>query len=154
MIYGDPFKFALQFDVVDAWNIADSEWRNGIFALYVNGARLFALVDPVELRTTFNFFKKTPLNEVKFGSAYIDTKKVFENAYEYFLGGGNDLAEGVVSLTCTAMSDGDLNLYLMKLSCGDRLIWSFDHGETVSEHMLEMGEVASVVDDMPPSLTN
>lgn len=61
MIYGDPFKFALQFDIVDTWNLRGSEWKNGIFALYVDGSRLFALVDPVELLQHLISLSKYPL---------------------------------------------------------------------------------------------
>ncbi|WP_197715391.1 Imm42 family immunity protein [Aquitalea magnusonii] len=31
MIFGEPFYFALQFDVVEAWNSPESIWRNGLF---------------------------------------------------------------------------------------------------------------------------
>ena len=81
MIYGDPFKFALQFDIVDTWNVRGSEWKNGIFALYVDGSRLFALVDPVELRTTFDFFKQIPFAEVglcKFSRTHMSTLRGME----------------------------------------------------------------------------
>lgn len=149
MIYGDPFKFALQFDAVDAWNVRGNEWRNGIFALYVCGGRLFDSVDSIELRTTFDFFKRVSFDRAKLGNSDVIASKIFEDAYEYFAGEGDKLMDGVVSLTCTAMSDVGLHLYLMKASTGERLIWSLDCGVTVSECILDVGEVASVIGGMP-----
>lgn len=153
MIYGDPFKFALQFDVVEAWNEQGSFWKNGLFAIYIGGARLFSLVDAVELRIALGFFKKIPFGKVKFGNADLAAINVFENAHEYFMGDGDELMEGVLCLTCTAMGDEGLNVYLMKSPTGDRLIWSSDGGETVSECLLDKGVVAAVIGGMPPELS-
>jgi Immunity protein 42 len=152
MIYGDPFRFALQFDVVEAWNVQGNEWRNGVFAAYVDGERLFALVDVVELRTTFDFFKRISFEEIKFGSINISAVDVFRNAYKYFLNDGEVLSEGIIDLTCTAMEDSGLNLYLLKTIAGERIIWSWDGGITVSEYRLDAGFFASVIDCMPLTL--
>jgi len=55
MIYGDPFNFALQFDVVETWNTPGDIWKM-FFSLYVNGNKLFDVVDIFELTTTFSLF--------------------------------------------------------------------------------------------------
>ena len=49
MIYGDPFRFALQFDVVESWNEPGDIWKNGLFALYIEGDKVFDVVDSFEL---------------------------------------------------------------------------------------------------------
>ena len=51
MIFGNPDSFALQFDIVDGWNVPGDIWRNGIFSMYLGGGRVFHFVDVVELRT-------------------------------------------------------------------------------------------------------
>ena len=57
--------------------------------------------------------------------------------------------QGVLSLTCSAMSDANVHAYLMKSHSGDRVIWSLDCGVSVSECVLDIGEVANVVRSMP-----
>lgn len=149
MIYGDPFKFALQFDVVEAWNVQGSEWKNGVFALYVGGDRLFSLVDSVELRTTLSFYGNAPISQVGFGKAGCSAKLAFEDAYGYFIGDSNVLSDGVVNLTCTSMADAGVIVYLVKLSSGDRIVWSLDRGVTVSECLLDTGAVAKTISILP-----
>ncbi|WP_442965065.1 Imm42 family immunity protein [Pseudomonas sp. JS3066] len=122
---------------------------NGVFAVYVDGARIFSLVDSVELRTAFEFFKKMPIDGVGFGRSDVAAIKVFENAYKYFVGDGEALIEGVLSLTCTAMGDSGLNVYLMRSPSGDRVIWSLDCGVMVSECVLDTGAFSGVVGDIP-----
>ena len=58
MIFGDPFLFSIQIDIVKEWNAENNYWRNGLISLYLNGSREFSLVDACEIRTNFSFYKK------------------------------------------------------------------------------------------------
>jgi hypothetical protein len=44
MIFGNPDSFALQFDIVDGWNVPGDIWRNGIFSMYLGGGECFILL--------------------------------------------------------------------------------------------------------------
>jgi hypothetical protein len=155
MIYGDPFKFALQFSVVSAWN-NDDVWSNGLFAMYIDGASVFSPVDAIELRTTFSFYKSISFDEADRANSSVSAEELFQNADNYFTGDGEVLLDGVLNLTCTAMGDQRFYVYLMKAANGDRLVWSLDNGSTVVEKVLGQDEIAGVIRRMPsvlPSLT-
>lgn len=145
MIYGDPFKFALQFDVVEEWNSIGSEWRNGLFAMFIDGESIYASIDVVELRTTLGFFKAVPNSPRDCGMPETSASELFQAAHDYFMGDGEERPNGVVSLTCTAMGDVGCCVYLMASASEDRIVWSFDEGLTVSEYVQEAGTVAHVI---------
>lgn len=145
MIYGDPFIFALQFDVVEAWNAPGDTWKNGLFSLYVDGQRLFGNINPVELKTTLGFYSSAPLDELCVNHSSIDAHGLYQNAASYFTGDGTKLIDGLFDMTCTAMEDNECYLYFMKKSEGDLLIWSLDGGMNVSERILPKNTVSDVV---------
>lgn len=145
MIYGDPFLFALQFDVVDAWNTPGDTWKNGLFSLYIDGQRLFGNIDPIELKTTFAFYSNAPLDKICVNDSSIDANHLYQNAESYFTGDGTELIDGLFDMTCTAMGDNACYLYFMKKSEGDFLIWSIDDGRNVSEKILPQNTVSEVL---------
>lgn len=144
MIVGDPFYFALQFDVIDNWNSPDDSWRNGIFSLYINGEKIFGIVDVFELRTILSFYSKAPVDELCVSNTQLDGVAIYRNASEYFWGDGVELEKGLFDLTATAMSDNGCFVYFIKTSVGDRLVWSVD-GLEVKEVYLEIGTISAVI---------
>lgn len=151
MIYGDPFSFALQFDVVEAWNIPGDTWRNGIFSLYIDGERLFHAIEPVELKTTFSFYSNAPLDEICINDLNIDVGSLYKNAESYFTGDGTELIDGLFDMTCTAMGDHACYLYLLKTSKGDRLLWSTDNGKHINEKILPENTISKIVSQLQRS---
>ncbi|EDU7996622.1 hypothetical protein CSM15_005098 [Salmonella enterica subsp. diarizonae] len=148
MIYGDPFIFAFQFDVVESWNTPGDIWRNGMFSLYVEGEKLFDIVDVFELKTTFGFYSKANIHDLNVNDLTIDAKALFKNAWDYFIGDGEVLVDGLFDLTCTPMGDNGCYLYFLKTTNGDRLVWSIDHGRKVNETILPSGTINYVINQL------
>ncbi|WP_168386432.1 immunity 42 family protein [Erwinia amylovora] len=148
MIYGDPFSFALQFEVVSAWNVPGDTWKNGLFSLYIDGKRLFEIIDPVELKTTFSFYANAPLDELCINNLSIDAVSLYRNAESYFTGDGTELIDGLFDMTCTAMEDNACYLYFLKISEGDRLIWSVNNGEHITEKILPKKTISAVISQL------
>ncbi|WET39805.1 immunity 42 family protein [Citrobacter enshiensis] len=148
MIYGDPFIFAFQFDVVESWNTPGDIWRNGMFSLYIEGNKLFDVVDVFELTTTFSFYSKATITDLSVNDLSIDAIALYKNARNYFIGDGEVLIDGLFDLTCTAMGDNGCYLYFLKTSNGDRLVWSTDCGRKVKEAILPRGTVHSVINQL------
>lgn len=148
MIYGDPFYFALQFDVVDAWNTPGDIWRNGLFSLYIDGDKVFDTVDVFELTTTFSFYSKAPVNELSINDLSIEAIALYKNARDYFIGDGEELIDGLFDMTCTAMGDNGCYLYFIKTNSGDRLVWSIDGGSKINEIILPSGTILDVINKL------
>lgn len=145
MIVGDPFFFALQFDVVESWNSNDGFWKNGVFSLYINGERVFGVLDVFELRTILSFYSKVPVDDLRVNDLVVSGKDIYENADSYFLGDGTVLMDGVLDLTCTPMGDSDCHLYFVRTRARDRLVWSVDGGVNINEFFLEAGFMSKFV---------
>ncbi|MCG7366320.1 immunity 42 family protein [Pantoea sp. ACRSH] len=148
MIYGDPFRFALQFDVVENWNEPGDIWKNGLFALYIEGDKVFDVVDSFELRTTFSFYSKMPINEIAINDLDIDKSKLYTNAKDYFLGESEKLIDGLFDMTCIPMEDNRCYLYFMKTNAGDRLVWSTNKSGKVNETVLAPGTILNVINEL------
>ncbi|WP_273759027.1 immunity 42 family protein [Pantoea ananatis] len=145
MIYGDPFHFALQFDVVECWNDPDDIWKNGLFALYIEGKKVFDDVDAFELRTTFSFYSKSPINQLVTNDLDFGADELYNNAKDYFLGGGEKLIDGLFDMTCVPMEDKRCYLYFIKTSVGDRLVWSANTSDQINETVLPSGTILNVI---------
>jgi len=148
MIYGDPFRFALQFDVVESWNEPGNTWKNGLFALYIEGDKVFDVVDSFELRTTFSFYSKAPINELAINDLDVDKNKLYTNAKDYFLGEGGKLIDGLFDMTCVPMEDNRCYLYFMKTNTGDRLVWSTNNSSKINEAVLPSGTIFNVLNEL------
>ncbi len=148
MIFGDPYCFALQFEVVECWNDPDDIWRNGIFTLYVEGKKLFDVVDVFELRTTFSFYSKAPINELFINDLDFSADELYKNAKDYFLGNGEKLIDGLFDMTCIPMEDNRCYLYFIKTSAGDRLVWSTDTSDSINETVLPSGTILNVINKL------
>ncbi|WP_239954922.1 immunity 42 family protein [Pantoea sp. Z09] len=148
MIFGDPYCFALQFEVVECWNDPDDIWRNGIFTLYVEGKKLFDAVDVFELRTTFSFYSKAPINELFINDLDFSADELYKNAKDYFLGNGEKLIDGLFDMTCIPMEDNRCYLYFIKTSAGDRLVWSTDTSDSINETVLPSGTILNVINKL------
>lgn len=151
MIYGDPFTFALQFDVVGSWNAPGDIWKNGMFAIYIDGKRIFSVVDVFELATTLSFYSKSNIEELKENNTLSSASEVFKNAQEYFLGDEEVLIDGLLDLTCTAMEDNCCYLYFLKTSNGDRLVWRSENGGEINNITLPKGNVLNVINQLEQS---
>ncbi|WP_210530785.1 immunity 42 family protein [Pantoea ananatis] len=145
MIYGDPFHFALQFDVVECWNDPDDIWKNGLFTLYIEGKKVFDDVDAFELRTTFSFYSKSPINQLVINDLDFGADELYNNAKDYFLGGGEKLIDGLFDMTCVPMEDKRCYLYFIKTSVGDRLVWSANTSDQINETVLPPGKILNVI---------
>jgi hypothetical protein len=145
MIFGDPFRFAIQIDVVSEWNAPNDIWKNGLFCLYLNGKRLFDAVDAFELKTTMGSYKNADIDKLPINDKNLDSTYLYRNAEEYLSGKQDFPFEGLFDMTCTAMSDNQCYLYFIKTVTGDRFLWSLDNGKSISEVTLPAGTVSDVI---------
>lgn len=145
MIYGEPFDFAIQFDVVDCWTDPDGYWLNGMFCMFVDGRRMVEAVEVTELKVAVNFYAKMELDRVIDGDPEITAENLFKTAHDYFFCGGAHLISSVQDLTCTYLSDFGCFIYFQQLTNSDRLVWSCDFGKTVHEKIMSVGTVINVV---------
>lgn len=148
MIYGDPFYFSLQFDVVAEWSEPDDIWKNGLFSICIEGNILFNAVDVFELTTTFSFYARAPIEYLNVNDDSADANTIYSNAENYFKGDGEMLIDGLFDMTCTPMEDNGFSLYFIKTSVGDRLIWSTDYGNKIHEKILPPGTVHGVINKL------
>lgn len=51
MFFGDPYKFAIQCDIISEWN-DDYFWVNGVFNIYIDGKSIFNELHTSELKFT------------------------------------------------------------------------------------------------------
>lgn len=148
MIYGDPFVFAIRFDIVEAWNDPINFWRNGLFAVFVDGKSLLDIVDVVELKTTVNFYAKMKFDGVVENDSTITAKELFQSAHGHFFEGESLSVENVHDMTCTFLGDHGLFIYFQRVKSADRLVWSCDFGATVYEKLLPLGVVGDVIESI------
>ncbi|WP_239373794.1 immunity 42 family protein [Snodgrassella gandavensis] len=145
MIYGDPFYFALHFDVVPYWNDEEGFWQNGLFYFYIDGKRVFELVDIFELKTIFSFYKNIDISQLSMVDENIHYADLYKNAENYFTGDSEKLIDGLFDLTCTPMGDNGCYVYFCKTLENDKFIWSIDDGKTINQSLLPPRLVESVI---------
>lgn len=148
MICGNPFDFALQFEVVDFWNVPGDVWKNGLFCLYIDGKRVVDVVDVVELKTTISFYANAFIDDLAITNIDINAADLYRNAESYFTGDGNNLIDGLFDLTCTAMEDNGFYLYFVKTGHGDRLIWSNNDGVDINDKILPKNTVRKAIQEL------
>ncbi|KHK63733.1 Imm42 family immunity protein [Pseudomonas frederiksbergensis] len=146
MIYGDPFVFSLQFDVVEEWTDSSCFWKNGLFSMLVDGERLLDCIDVVELRTAVNFYANMQFDWSVTGDATISAAELFRTAHGHFFEGDLAPPKGVQDMTCTVLGDSGLFVYFQKTEQSDRLVWSYDFGKVVYEKLLPVGTIIGVVE--------
>ncbi|WP_434729399.1 Imm42 family immunity protein [Pseudomonas soli] len=147
MIAGDPDRFAVKFQVVDAWNVQGDSWRNGVLYVYAGGVRIFDAVEALELRSALSFFSGIRLPDSTTNVMYED-REVFDNARAYFSGALGDLLPGIADFSATEAEDSGFMRYFKMERDGDRLVWSRDDGHTVEGIKLETGTVAAVIEQL------
>lgn len=123
MIAGDPDRFAVKFQVVDAWNVQGDSWRNGVLYVYAGGVRIFDAVEALELRSALSFFSGIRLPDSTTNVMYED-REVFDNARAYFSGALGDLLPGIADFSATEAEDSGFMRYFKMERDGDRLVWS------------------------------
>lgn len=143
MIVGDPFCFAINYDVVAEWNSVGDLWKNGIFFIYINGQRIGEL-DVVELRTTLSFYKKNHDWKISSEGAGASSRELYEAGFDLFYGEGKDNFYCIYDLTCTAFGDRGTFLFLCKTPNGERLVWSGSEGVNIEEVTLSPGTLKEV----------
>ncbi|MFY3137463.1 Imm42 family immunity protein [Achromobacter xylosoxidans] len=148
MIYGDPFNFAIQYDVVKVWNENENFWKNGLFFIYVGGEKI-GLVDVVELKTTIGFYKRCGGAEVEFYEDNIKFRQIYNAGMSRFYGDDTVVPGSVGDLTCTAFGDCGLFLFYAKTQKSDVLVWGGTGAEDVKGKVFPLGTVASVLQELP-----
>lgn len=148
MIIGDPFNFAIQFDVVKNWNAQGDLWRNGVFRMYLNGGVVFDFLDVVELRTTVGFYSKLPFKLLSPNERFGNARTLFCESNDYFVGDGVSLNSAICDLACTAMGGRECYVYYEACLENDRFIWSVDGGVTVSDALLPLGTLEKVIGEI------
>lgn len=60
MIIGDPFDFAIRFDLVDEWNEIESDgkitWILGVYEIYIDGIKYPSFLTQTEFRINLFYF--------------------------------------------------------------------------------------------------
>lgn len=145
MIYGDPFVFSIQFDVVREWTESDGFWLNGVFCMFVDGRRILESLEVVELKVAVNFYANMEFDSLLNGDPEVSAAEVFKSAHGYFFEGRQSCVQGVQDMTCTFIGDAGLFVYFQKCEVVDRLIWSYDFGSNVHEKLFPVGTIIDVV---------
>lgn len=151
MIYGDPFGFAIQYDVVKAWNENKNFWKNGLFFIYIGGEKI-GLVDVVELKTAISFYRKCGDVEVAYYEENPEFREIYRLGMNCFYGDGNDASGSVIDLTCTAFGDGGLFIFYTKTQASDVLVWGGAGEEDVKGKVFPLGTVTSVLQELPSNI--
>ncbi|HDL5700014.1 TPA: hypothetical protein PXE99_001841 [Mannheimia haemolytica] len=63
MFFGDPYKFAIQCDIIPEWN-DDYFWVNGVFNIYIDGESVFSELYTSELKFTLANITEDILNDI------------------------------------------------------------------------------------------
>ncbi|WP_225774690.1 Imm42 family immunity protein [Pseudomonas sp. Marseille-Q5115] len=147
MIVGDPFNFAVQFDMVEQWN-SDEFWRNGIFSLYINGVRLPNILDVTELRASLACYIKLEDIVASNGLEGIAAEYIYEKTNSYLFGDGTDYIDGVYDLTCTMMADAGCHAYWIGCAESEIFVWSLNGGENIESASLPSGTFYLVASEL------
>lgn len=148
MIYGDPFDFAIQYDVVEVWNENKNFWKNGLFFIYIGGEKI-GLVDVVELKTTIGFYKRCGGVEVEFYADNLEFREIYRAGMNRFYGDDTVVPGSVGDLTCTAFGDRGLFLFYARTQKSDVLVWGDAEAEGVKGKVFPLGTVTSVLQELP-----
>ncbi|WP_037586258.1 Imm42 family immunity protein [Stenoxybacter acetivorans] len=149
MIFGDPYDFALQFQIVENWNNENNFWKNGMFYFYLNGEAIFNKVCVSELRSVYATYFDINLIQVPKNDINISALELFQNADNHFFKTGEDLISGILDLTCTTMRDNGYDIYFLGTSSGDRFVWSSDSGKTINEIFFKKEIFFNTISKMP-----
>ncbi len=148
MIYGDPFDFALQYDIVASWNLDENFWKHGVFFIHIDGQALGG-IDVVELRTTLSFYQKTGNMEFMCIESSLRFREIYELGMSYFYGSEEASFGAVYDLTCTSFGDRGIFVFYAKTTQNDVVVWSEDEGKTVHGKILSLGTVPAVLRELP-----
>lgn len=116
--------------------------------MYLKGNRLFGVVDSFELRTILSFYSNVPISDLIVNDVCISSIDLYKNAENYFTGDSDDHIDGLFDMSCTAMGDNGYYLYFIKMSIGDRLVWSINDGVEIKETILPSGSILEVIHDL------
>lgn len=113
MIVGDPFLFAIQFDIVDEWNEETRDsWTNGLFDIYINGERYPQELSEVELNGDLSFLLSGFHNEMYEISEY-ELSIFKKNALTDELHNQLIFEKKIVDLASSAIADEGVSIYFL-----------------------------------------
>ena len=153
MIVGDPFDFAISWEIVESWNTKASVWENGIFRMYIGDVQLPPKLEVAELKVcigtyagmNFSAFENSLTSQATLNRRldlvrnYIQQKNTKEELALF--------SEGqILNLTCTVMEDQNCWAFLLKKSDKEEsIIWTLDDGDEIHEHTLPLKTVENVI---------
>jgi hypothetical protein len=153
MIFGNPDKFAILFDIVEEWNDDPCIWINGVFFIYVDGIIIPPTLDTFELRTTLAVFNtieadmfygneiQLPKNDlIKIIRSYsVGCDEHFDKNYFIEL-----LNKRVIwEISGSTLEDQKYLIFVIKDSVSESILWS-DPQAGFHEKTLPIGTVGSI----------
>ncbi|MBF0786287.1 hypothetical protein E4T80_12545 [Muribacter muris] len=137
MIFGDPFQFAVQCDLVKEWN-DDYFWVNGIYSIFINGQLLNKEIYVTELKFTLANIESNVLDSIK----RVKTKKNIkeEDITSIFI---DDFS---MSLSSQDMEDEKIYIYCFFTEFNDCVY--IDNKCCKSVHYYPLGYIINILKDI------
>jgi len=139
MIYGDPYEFAIDFDLT--WKTDDGRWQYGAFNFIIDGKYLPGTVAD----TTYSSMRyllcaciDDMVNAGELGERIVDLKKMDVGE-----------EENIVDIETGELDQEGVLLWLGYSGDEERLFYSGDLGQTYKEKRLPRGTVESVIRSLP-----
>ena len=159
MIVGDPFDFAISWEIVESWNTNASVWENGIFRMYIGGVQLPPKLEVAELKVCIGTYAGMNFSSFEECLLPLDVMSRRLEIVKHYIQQESTKEESalfdkrkIIDLTCTAMEDQSCWAYLLKKSSKEEsIIWTMD-GQIMHENLLPINTVKNVFDMLPLTL--
>lgn len=130
MFFGDPYKFAIQCDIISEWN-DDYFWVNGIFNIYIDGKSILNELHTSELKFTL----------ANITDEIIDSMITVNDSYE--LSNITIQDSRLLAISSPEMEDNNISVHVSFSERNDYIILSEKGG--VFEFKYERGYIMNVL---------
>ncbi|GHT94856.1 hypothetical protein AGMMS49545_16810 [Betaproteobacteria bacterium] len=153
MIFGDPDKFAILFDIVEEWNDDLSLWKNGVFFIYVDGIIIPSTLNTFELRTTLAVFNTLEADMFYGNKIYLPKNDLIEMIRGYSVGCDEPFDKNyfiellnkrvIWEISGCELEDQKYFVFVIKDSISESIVWS-DPQAGFHEKTLPIGTVGYI----------
>ncbi|MCX5615232.1 Imm42 family immunity protein [Bombella saccharophila] len=154
MLYGDPYKIALQFDAVKEWNMEGCSWVNGLFSVYIGGEPFLCNTENTTLNIFFFWYARLIERESFGNNKSIKTrtidyynrlyKKIYDSIYVDDILNDDEIS-GFFDISSPSLSDFGKNIYV---SLGEDDVILYGDGDKGRSSILPGGTLLSLFNDM------
>ncbi|MFD0966163.1 Imm42 family immunity protein [Seminibacterium arietis] len=141
MIIGDPFKFAIGFNLIKEWNEDSTPWINGIYDIYIYGVKYPDKLYVTEFNTNLKYLFYNLIKDMKFVDRQVVNhflKNINDDEYTLFLLENKFL----FSLESSDMNDHGLKIFYMADKMYDYII--VQNGSNIELFNFYFGDVINV----------